>query len=192
MQVTYPHIRIRRINGLLGFSRQGYYQYWRNNISHQERDQEVINLVKGLRKEQPKLGGRKLFSLLKEEFYRRRIKMGRDAFFDLLATHHLPVKKRKRKIKTTFSKHRFYKYPNLIRNLPIDRPNQVWVSDMDLHVPLHRVHLLANSDRSSLSITHYRCLFEVDCWFWCSTESWGYQCSMCIEDGIIYNQSTNG
>jgi hypothetical protein len=165
MQVTYPHIRIRRINGLLGFSRQGYYQYWRNNISHQERDQEVINLVKGLRKEQPKLGGRKLFSLLKEEFYRRRIKMGRDAFFDLLATHHLPVKKRKRKIKTTFSKHRFYKYPNLIRNLPIDRPNQVWVSDMDLHVPLHRVHLLANSDRSSLSITHYRCLFEVDCWF---------------------------
>ncbi len=92
----------------------------------------MINLVKGLRKEQPKLGGRKLFSLLKEEFYRRRIKMGRDAFFDLLATHHLPVKKRKRKIKTTFSKHRFYKYPNLIRNLPIDRPNQVWVSDMDL------------------------------------------------------------
>jgi hypothetical protein len=112
----------------VGFSRQGYYQYWRNSITNEERDQEVLKLVEQIRKEHRRLGGRKLYGLLKEEFYRRRIKMGRDAFFDLLAANNMLVKKRKRKIKTTFSKHRFLKYPNLIKDLIIDRPNQVWVS----------------------------------------------------------------
>lgn len=60
----------------------------------------------------------------------RGIKMGRDALFDLLAANNLLVRKRKRRMITTFSRHRFRKYPNLIKDMTILRPNQVWVADI--------------------------------------------------------------
>jgi transposase InsO family protein len=58
------------------------------------------------------------------------IKMGRDAFFDLLAANSLLVKRRKRRAYTTNSFHWLRKYPNLIRGLIPVRSNQLWVSDI--------------------------------------------------------------
>lgn len=58
------------------------------------------------------------------------IKMGRDALFDLLAANGLLVKKRRRRHVTTWSGHRFNRWPNIIRNLDVVRPNQLWVSDI--------------------------------------------------------------
>jgi transposase InsO family protein len=58
------------------------------------------------------------------------IKMGRDAFFDLLARNSLLVRKRKRQIKTTNSHHWLRKYPNLIKDITAQRPNEIWVSDI--------------------------------------------------------------
>nr|WP_255651024.1 hypothetical protein [Cesiribacter sp. SM1] len=93
-------------------------------------------LVKQVRADHPRLGGRKLYLLLKPEMDKREIKTGRDAFFDLLSTHKLLIRRRKRRIMTTFSRHRFRKYPNLIKELVIVRPNQVWVSDFASTVAL--------------------------------------------------------
>ena len=46
------------------------------------------------------------------------ISLGRDALFDLLRSQGLLVKKRRRgKPRTTFSFHRFYKYPNRVIGL---------------------------------------------------------------------------
>lgn len=59
-----------------------------------------------------------------------RIKMGRDSLFNLLYNNHLLVRRRKRKIRTTNSYHRFRKYPNLIRAFIPIAPNQLWVSDI--------------------------------------------------------------
>ncbi len=56
----------------------------------------------------------------------RGIKMGRDALFDLLAANNLLIRKLKRRMITTFSRHRFRKYPNLIKDMVVLRPNQVW------------------------------------------------------------------
>ena len=74
------------------------------------------------------MGGRKLHQLLKPEMDQREIKIGRDAFFDLLSTHKLLIRRRRRRVMTTFSRLRFRKYPNLIKELITERPNQVWVS----------------------------------------------------------------
>jgi transposase InsO family protein len=56
--------------------------------------------------------------------------MGRDAFFDLLQASNLLVRRKKRKIYTTQSFHWYRKYPNKIKGLTPNGPNQIWVSDI--------------------------------------------------------------
>jgi len=115
---------------LFGFTRQGYYQALHRQIKEQVQETQIVDMVTNMRKAQPRLGGRKLYLLLEQEMKQKGIKIGRDAFFGILANNKLLVRRRKRKVITTFSKHRFRKYPNLIRELVITRPNQVWVSDI--------------------------------------------------------------
>lgn len=56
--------------------------------------------------------------------------IGRDGFYDLLRRNGLLVRKRKNRVVTTNSFHWLRKYPNLIRDLSVTRPNQIWVSDI--------------------------------------------------------------
>lgn len=60
----------------------------------------------------------------------KEIKMGRDKFFTFLRHNNLLVKRHKSYHITTDSNHRFYKYPNLIKNMVPSRPEQIWVSDI--------------------------------------------------------------
>jgi putative transposase len=77
----------------------------------------------------PRIGTRKLHYMLASVLQKHGIAMGRDYLFDLLAEYGLLIRKRKR-IYTTNSNHPFFKYPNLIRELYPDRPDQLWVSDI--------------------------------------------------------------
>ena len=90
----------------------------------------VLREIALIRKELPKVGTRKLQYLLKDFLAQHRIKMGRDALFELLMEEGLLVKKRRRKVSTTNSRHRFRKYPNLVRDLDLVRSEQVWVCDI--------------------------------------------------------------
>lgn len=76
------------------------------------------------------LGGRKLYYMLQKQIEQHSIKMGRDALFTLLRENHLLIRKRRRKVNTTWSYHFFRKYPNLIKGLTPTAPNQLWVSDI--------------------------------------------------------------
>lgn len=91
----------------------------------------VVKLVGALRLQMPRIGGRKLYHLLKAPMQAHDIDIGRDKFFDILGDYSLLVRRRKRrKPLTTDSDHPFFKYPNLIRDLEVVRPNQLWVSDI--------------------------------------------------------------
>ncbi len=83
-----------------------------------------------IRKEHKVIGARKLHDMLQPFMMEHCIKMGRDALFDLLAANQLLIKKRKRKIQTTYSNHWLRKYPNLIRDFIPIAINQLWVSDI--------------------------------------------------------------
>lgn len=83
-----------------------------------------------IRKEHKVIGTRKLYGKLQPFMIEHGIKMGRDALFDLLAVNRLLVKKRKRRIQTTYSNHWLRKYPNLIRDFIPTAINQLWVSDI--------------------------------------------------------------
>jgi transposase InsO family protein len=115
---------------LFGHSRQAYYQN-RKNDHQQSLDEEIIlEMVRDKRKLMSRIGVRKLLELILPGLQQQGLDIGRDAFFDLLRDHGLLIRKRKRKVITTYSRHWLKKYPNLIKDLVIDRPNQVWVSDI--------------------------------------------------------------
>jgi len=95
------------------------------------RDAIVIKRVKEIRGQMPRIGTRKLHHMLEETLKKHQITIGRDKLFDLLADYCLLVRRRKRKrTNTTDSNHPFRKYPNLIKELDVLRPNQLWVSDI--------------------------------------------------------------
>ena len=48
----------------------------------------------------------------------------------ILRNEGMLIKKKKNYMRTTNSYHRFYKYPNLIKDIQINRAEQVWVSDI--------------------------------------------------------------
>ena len=56
--------------------------------------------------------------------------VGRDRLFAILKANHLLIKPRRAYHITTNSHHRFRKHKDLIAELPLCRPEQVWVSDI--------------------------------------------------------------
>jgi len=115
---------------LFGISRQSFYQYWEKQDQLVHEQKIVLDLVKDIRKDHPVIGTRKLYVMIGDELRQHHIKMGRDKLYDLLAANGLLLRRRKRRVRTTFSNHRFRKYPNLIVGLSINKSNQVWVSDI--------------------------------------------------------------
>jgi len=83
-----------------------------------------------VRSKLPYTGGRKLHYMLKSELSSLGIKLGRDGLFRFLREEHLLIKRRRKYLKTTNSKHWMRKYPNKIKELDITRPEQVWIADI--------------------------------------------------------------
>ena len=130
MKDSYPSISLARFCRLLGITRQAFYQHFWHVTDISTEHQLVLDRIKQIRMHHPVIGGRKLYCLLQPFLLEHQIKIGRDALFDLLCAHKLLVRKRKRKIKTTWSNHWFKKYPNLIKNWIPEAPNQLWVADI--------------------------------------------------------------
>lgn len=76
----------------------------------------------------PKLGTRKLYHILKTQL--TLLNVGRDKLFRILRANHLLIKPKRGYHITTDSHHRFRKHKNLVNLLEIDRPEQIWVSDI--------------------------------------------------------------
>jgi putative transposase len=83
-----------------------------------------------IRSRMPRIGTRKLYHLIQDDLVKSQIKMGRDVLFKFLRAEHLLVCPKRSYVKTTNSKHWMKKYPNLIENFQMTRPEQVWVSDI--------------------------------------------------------------
>ena len=116
---------------LLGYSRQSYYQGIKYIQQKAYEADVIIEEVLRYRKHQKRIGTRKLLEEMNDFLEAHHFQIGRDAMFNLLAERGLLVSKRKRRgCITTLSKHRFRKYPNIIRDFIPIAPNQLWVSDI--------------------------------------------------------------
>ena len=124
------HMPLHTLCRLFGTSRQAFYQHWKHQSAQGYEQQLVVQLVKQIRVKHPTIGTRKLYLMIRDELRSHHIKMGRDKLYNLLGNEGLLLRKRRRRIRTTHSGHPFRKYPNLIIGMPMDRANQIWVSDI--------------------------------------------------------------
>ncbi|WP_235954951.1 IS3 family transposase [Cyclobacterium salsum] len=130
MKYNFKGISLVDLCSWFGLTRQAYYQNKHRVLKTAIEEEILILEIRGIRKKHKCLGGRKLFGKLEEFMYEHQIKMGRDAFFDLLRSGGLLVRRRKRHHVTTNSNHWMKKYPNLIKDLEPVSPNHIWVSDI--------------------------------------------------------------
>ena len=111
-------------------SRSSYYRAVERADKKLLNEQLVLSLVGDVRRQHPRIGGKKLYSLLKAELMRTGIKIGRDKFFNLLGKNNLLIKRRCKYVYTTDSYHHFRVYKNLLKYRQLRRAHQGWVSDI--------------------------------------------------------------
>ena len=113
---------------LFGIDRQVYYRKIKRRKTKQDKAKQVVDMVLEIRTAMPRIGSKKLYFLLHKEL--NILKIGRDKFIDILRANHLLIVSKRSYHITTNSHHRFRKYKNQILDLQIDRPEQVWASDI--------------------------------------------------------------
>jgi len=123
-------VSISFLCGLFEISRQAYYQHEHCSSEYHFQSGLVLEEVKKIRARHRRMGVRKIQEVLRPFMDEHKIKMGRDALFDLVSYHGLLVRKRKRRVQTTYSHHWLKKYENLIVDFIPSKPNELWVSDI--------------------------------------------------------------
>ncbi len=113
---------------LFGIDRQVYYRKIKRRLIKQDKAQLVVNMVLEIRTQMPRIGSKKLYYLLNQDL--KNLKIGRDKFIDILRANHLLIVPKRSYHITTNSHHRFRKYKNQLLDLQINKPEQVWVSDI--------------------------------------------------------------
>ena len=128
-------VSVQSICRLLGFTPQAYHKKSKRLFVKQVNDDLIIDQVRHLRKLQPRCGTHKLLIDLQPFLQQQHIALGRDYFFHLMAANKLLVRKTKRSVHTTNSKHHFCRYPNLAKTFEPMKAHELWVSDIT-YIPL--------------------------------------------------------
>ena len=116
-----PEYPVTMVCNMLGCARSSYYYR-----SGQLDDQEVKMAIQTVAGEWPTYGHRRVTAQLHREGWTvNRKRVGR-----LMRSMGLQLKAARKTQKTTDSTHSFPRYPNLVQDLAIVRPDQVWVSDI--------------------------------------------------------------
>jgi len=111
-------------------TRDAYYKYKKRYLKRITIEKQVLEIVHKRRRILPREGARKLMKSLKADFDNQNIKIGRDQLLDILRNNDLLIRRKKYSSRTTNSHHRFYKYKNIIKDVVINRSNQVWAADI--------------------------------------------------------------
>ena len=140
-------------------SRQNYYARRRQRAARAVDAELVLNLVREERRVQPRLGARKLRHVLKGAMKQAGVALGRDRFFGLLRAEDLLVGRLPREwVSTTCSQHKLAVYPNLIRDLAVSGPNEVWVIDLTyIRTEEGFLFLALVTDKGSRKIVGHHC-----------------------------------
>jgi putative transposase len=115
--------------GLLGKSKQAYYKHEDTAVRKVAEEAFCVEFIKEIRARDPGIGGPKLWQMYRRRFGREH-GVGYNRFYDIIEKYDLKVRKKRRRVQTTNSKHDYPTYPDLTRMLIPMGVNQLWVSDI--------------------------------------------------------------
>ena len=116
------------LSGLFGKTREGYYAVSKEKREHRIlKESTIVRSVKDIRADAPRIGAKKLLYMLTHVY--TDLKIGRDKFYKLMHKHHLMLKPPRRR-HTTNSNHNYFKFKNIIKDMVLVRPGQLWVADI--------------------------------------------------------------
>jgi len=116
MRSLYSKRGLEGICKLFGITRQAYYYHIDSKLKQGLVREQILIMVKSVRKIHPRMGTRKIYDLIKPDLDLQGIKLGRDKLFDLMSDNQLLIRNRKRRAITTNSYHHFKKHKNLIKD----------------------------------------------------------------------------
>lgn len=112
----------------LGISRQAHHQQAGAQRRRAAEEAVTLEMVQRIRYHHPRMGTRKLLTKVQARLADRGIALGRDALFDLLRRHDLLVSPQRRPTRTTRAG--LWRCPNLLPELTLTGPRQLWVGDI--------------------------------------------------------------
>lgn len=139
---------------MFGLERQVYYRHKYRKQKQLFQAEKVVKMVIEIRKRMPRIGTRKLYYLLQNEL--QEMNIGRDKLFKIVSANHLNIMPKRSYKVTTNTHHRFYKHKDLISDMLICRPEQVWVADIT-YLGIRHAHLYISfiTDAYSKKIVGY-------------------------------------
>ena len=88
--------------------RDAFYKFKKRYARRKAKEEQIVKLVEEERKEQPRVGTRKLQKLISPALEQAAIKIGRDGLFRILREHDMLVGRKKTTFKTTNCYHHFH------------------------------------------------------------------------------------
>jgi transposase InsO family protein len=110
----------------MGISRATYYYKPKDKTYKNKRDKELCKMIRKICYNHPYYGYRRVRAAL----MRKKVTVSRKKVLKLMKIMGIQVKVRKKYTRTTDSRHNLKVYPNLIKNLTVERINQLWCSDI--------------------------------------------------------------
>lgn len=122
----YPTLSIHRVCDLLGVSRSWYYECQGRSVTVSAEDLALRAAIEEIILAFPGYGYRRVTHALAREGWT----VNHKRVLRIMREESLLCQLKRRFVPTTDSQHGFRRYPNLIKELVIDRLDQVWVADI--------------------------------------------------------------
>lgn len=149
-------LTVSKLCELAGMSRQNFYKSRKSRRRKRVDVSFIRTQVEQQRAIQPRLGGLKLYTILRDTLLDAGIKIGRDRFLNVLRQEGLMLEPLPKQPRTTNSAHNLPVFTNLVKDMELTGPNQVWVSDITyIRTYEDFVYLCLISDKYSRKIVGY-------------------------------------
>jgi len=136
----------------MGMSKSSYYYKPKNKDERKKKDKDLCTKIRAIARRFPFYGYRRITHALR----RKGVVINHKKVLKLMRDMKIQVKRRRKFTSTTNSSHNLKVYPNLIKNMVVDRIDKLWCADITyIYLQSGFVYLAAIIDAFSRKIIGY-------------------------------------
>jgi len=140
-------------------ARSSFYHNPKDKTEEMQKDADLRDKIEAICLEYTRYGYRRVT----HELEHHNMKVNHKKVLRVMRESDLLCRVRRRRVKTTDSRHHFPRYPNLIKGMVISRLNQVWLSDITyIRIRTGFVYLAAILDAYSRKVIGYAVSMSLD------------------------------